>query len=201
MRKIPPTETELKLYTPDHAPIVQQMHALGARLVYPRVLERNVRYEDAQNSLTGRGVVLRLRQDSRARLTYKDGGAVHDGISSRSELEVEVSDFQLMHLILERLGFHTALIYEKYRTTYEYYGAEIVIDELPFGNFVEIEGDAPTIESIVQALGLQGAQRVTASYTALFEKLKAALNLPFRDLTFENFENVAVPSRFFEEVR
>ncbi len=193
------TETELKLYTPDHAPIVQQMHALGARLVYPRVLERNVRYEDAQNSLTRRGVVLRLRQDSRARLTYKDGGTVHDGILSRSELEVEVSDFQLMHLILERLGFHTALIYEKYRTTYEYYGAEIVVDELPFGNFVEIEGDAPTIESIVQALGLQSAQRVTASYTALFEQLKATLNLPFRDLTFENFAGTTVPSSFFEE--
>ncbi|MFQ3647453.1 MAG: class IV adenylate cyclase [Anaerolinea sp.] len=195
----PTTETELKLYTPDHAPIVQQMHALGARLVYPRVFERNVRYENAANSLTASGIVLRLRQDSRARLTYKDGGTIHDGVLSRSELEVEVSDFHLMHLILERLGFHTALTYEKYRTTYEYYGAEIVVDELPYGNFIEIEGDAPTIESIVQALGLQRAQRVAASYIDLFEQLKAALSLPFRDLTFENFAGVAVPSSFFEE--
>jgi len=192
------SETEVKLYTPDHTPLLQQMHALGARLVYPRVLERNLRYEDANNTLTPRGIVLRLRQDSRTRLTYKDGGSVHDGVLTRSELEVEVSDFHLMHLILERLGFHTALIYEKYRTTYEYYGAEIVVDELPFGNFVEIEGHPQTIESIIKTLGLSGARRVTASYTALFEQLKQALGLNFRDLTFENFAGVHLPSELFD---
>jgi adenylate cyclase class 2 len=191
------TETEIKLYTPDHAPILQKMHQLGARLAYPRVLETNLRYENATDTLTPQGIVLRLRQDNRARLTYKDGGTISDGIVTRQELEVEVSDLQIMHLILERLGFHVALKYEKYRTTYDYYGAEIVVDELPFGNFVEIEGDAQTIEDIVKTLGLSHAKRYAESYTKLFTTVKSALGLTFNDLTFENFEGVVIPQSLF----
>ncbi len=191
------TETEIKLYTPDHAPILQKMHQLGARLVYPRVLETNLRYENSTDTLTSQGIVLRLRQDNRARLTYKDGGTTNDGIVTRQELEVEVSDLQITHLILERLGFRVALKYEKYRTTYDYYGAEIVVDELPFGNFIEIEGDIQTIEGIVKTLGLSEARRFTDSYTKLFTNVKSALGLNFDDLTFENFQGIDIPVNVF----
>jgi adenylate cyclase, class 2 len=191
------TETEIKLYTPDHAPILQKMHQLGARLAYPRVLETNLRYENATDTLTPQGIVLRLRQDNRARLTYKDGGTISDGIITRQELEVEVSDLQIMHLILERLGFRVALKYEKYRTTYDYYGAEIVVDELPFGNFVEIEGDIETIEGIVKTLGLSQAKRYAESYTKLFTQVKQALGLTFNDLSFENFQGISIPESLF----
>ena len=191
------TETEIKLYTPDHAPILQKMHQLGARLVYPRVLETNLRYENSTDTLTSQGIVLRLRQDNRARLTYKDGGTTNDRIVTRQELEVEVSDLQITHLILERLGFRVALKYEKYRTTYDYYGAEIVVDELPFGNFIEIEGDIQTIEGIVKTLGLSEARRFTDSYTKLFTNVKSALGLNFDDLTFENFQGIDIPVNVF----
>jgi adenylate cyclase class 2 len=190
-------ETEMKLYVPDHAPILQRMHALGARQVYPRVFERNWRYENQAGTFDAEGIVLRLREDSRVRLTYKDGGAIHDGIVSRQELEVEVSDFNIMALMLERLGYRVALIYEKYRTTYEFYGAEIVIDELPFGNFVEIEGDTATISSVLVTLELQNAQRFTDSYTRLFTIVKENLGLSFDHLTFANFEGITVPVSAF----
>lgn len=190
-------ETEIKLYTPDHASILQKMHALGARLVYPRVLETNIRYENASNTLTEQGITLRLRQDSRARLTYKDGGSIADGIVSREELEVEISDLQVMALILGRLGFHAAWTYEKYRTTYEFYGAEIVIDELPYGNFTEIEGDTETIEDVLRTLEMSAAPRFTDSYSQLFRNVKLALGLTFNDLTFANFTDIAVPISVF----
>jgi adenylate cyclase class 2 len=112
---------------------------------------------------------------------------------SRFEAEVEVSDFDTMSLILEHLGYRPYMAYEKYRTTYELDSAEIVLDEMPFGNFVEIEGEAATIERIITRLNLQDAERFGRSYTGLFELVKRNLDLEFRDLTFENFEDIQVP--------
>jgi adenylate cyclase, class 2 len=192
------TETEVKLYTPDHAPIVQKLVSLGARRVYERILERNLRYENAENSLMQQGITLRLREDSRIRLTYKDGGSIVNGITTRNEYEVDVSDMDMMNQILHKLGYHVALTYEKYRTTYEFYGAEVVIDELPYGNFTEIEGDLDTIEDIIRTLNLQDATRYPESYTRLFLNVKHRLNLSFNDLTFANFEGIVVTVQAFK---
>ncbi len=186
------TETEVKLYVPDLSAVQARLEQLGAVLAAPRVYERNVRYEDAQTTLTGRGIVVRLRQDSRVRLTYKESGQAVNGILSRYEAEVEVSDFDTMQTILGKLGYTPHFIYEKYRTTYTLDGCEVVLDELPYGNFVEIEGDADTIPAAIQRLSLDHAPHLTASYTVLFERVKQRLGLACHDLTFENFKGVAV---------
>ena len=122
---------------------------------------------------------------------------MQSGIVSRFEAEVEVSDFETMHVILRRLGYKLALVYEKYRTTYVLDGAEIVLDELPYGNFSEIEGDAETIEQVVEALGLGGARRMTGSYVQIFLDVKARLGMDVRDCSFEAFAGVDVGESFF----
>ena len=188
-------EVEVKLYTPDLAGAQRALEAAGATLVKPRLFERNVRYDSADGMLSARGVVLRLRQDDAARLTFKADEQVVNGIATRFEAEVEVSDFALMNVILGRLGYEVALVYEKYRTTYELEGAEVVLDELPFGNFTEIEGDAATIERVIEALGLAGARRMGGSYVYIFLGLKRRLGLPARDCTFEAFAGVDVAMR------
>lgn len=185
-------EVEVKLHTPDLASVRGALIAAGATLLKPRVYERNVRYDSADGMLSAQGVVLRLRQDDAARLTFKADEWVVDGIASRFEAEVEVSDFALMDVILGRLGYEVALIYEKYRTTYALDGAEVVLDELPFGNFTEIEGDAATIERVVERLGLAGARRMGGSYVYIFLRLKESLGLVARDCTFEAFAGVDV---------
>jgi len=192
------TETEVKLYIP-HLEVVQvRLEGLGAKLVAPRVYERNVRYDDAGHTLTPAGIVLRLRQDARVRLTYKDSASAQDGIISRFEAEVEVSDFNTMDTILRKLGYTPYMVYEKYRTTYQLDSAEVVLDEMPYGNFVEIEGEASTIEQVISRLDLSGARRYPASYAALFDNVRRNLGLDFNDLTFANFQGVSVPERAFE---
>jgi adenylate cyclase class 2 len=188
------TETEVKLIVPDLDSVRAQLESAGATLDSPRVYERNVRYENAAGTLSAQGIVVRLRQDSRVRLTYKDGGAITEGVVSRTEIEVEVSDFAAMELLLGKLGYHPHLTYEKYRTTYSLDGAEIVLDELPYGTFVEIEGDKATIESVIKRIGLASAARYAGSYVTLFEQIKARLGLSFTDLTFANFEGVNTKS-------
>lgn len=190
-------ETELKLHTPDLARVRSSLAETSAALKKPRVYERSLRYENAAKTLGDSGIVLRLRQtsadDQQGLLTYKEGARIENGISQRFEAEAAVDDFEMMAMILGRLGYQVALIYEKYRTTYTLDEAEIMLDEMPFGSFSEIEADADVIESLVMRLGLENQPRMAASYTEIFANVKARLNLDFRDLTFDNFAGVAVP--------
>ncbi|MBK8136326.1 MAG: class IV adenylate cyclase [Anaerolineae bacterium] len=185
-------ETEVKLWVDDLVGVEAKLVSLGAELHAPRVFERNSRYDHTDGSLTRRGIVLRLRHDNRARLTYKESGTLLDGIMSRFEAEVEISDFDTMALILERLGFVFTFAYEKYRTTYLLSGSEVTLDELPFGTFVEIEGTHQTIQSSLSALGLNEAVRVKMSYAGAFSVLRDQYGLPFTDATFENFEGIVL---------
>lgn len=199
MTNPPHTETELKLYTPDLSIIRQKLAAAGATETAPRIYERNVRYENEAGTLSEQGIVVRLRQDSRVRLTYKSAGVRLGNALSREELEVEVSDFETASLILERLGYQPFMIYEKYRTTYSLDGVEIVLDELPYGNFTELEGTLDAIERIVSKVGLDALTPYAASYSGLFDRVKHHLNLTMTDLTFDAFRDIDVPVSAFED--
>ena len=68
---------------------------------------------------------------------------------------------------------------------------EIVLDEVPYGSFVEIEGPSTkALEEIVEKLGLAWDRRVTSTYLGLFDQLRDKLDLPFTDATFETFSQV-----------
>ncbi len=187
------TETEVKIYVPDFAPILARLESAGAVLESGRVFERNVRYENADQTFTGRGIVLRLREDTRIRLTYKEPPLLADGIMARFEAEVTVDDFDVMDVILQKLGFMPYVVYEKYRTTYTLGETEVVLDELPYGCFVEIEGELDAIRAALDVLGLADAPRLGMSYLSLFDQIKTALGLEMHDLTFANFVGVVVP--------
>ncbi len=195
-------EIEAKLWVEDLAALEARIRSEGGSLRAARVFERNVRFEDAGHTLTPNGIVLRLRQDSGARLTYKAPASSAlephpEALQVRFEAEVTVSDFDTMHTILQRLGFQPVMIYEKYRTTYALNGVDIALDEMPYGSFVELEGTPEAIEQVVAALGLSLCRRFGESYALLFEYVCANLGLTFHDLTFANFEGVAVPLAAF----
>jgi adenylate cyclase, class 2 len=192
-------ETEVKLYTPELGPIRERLEAIGAALTVPRVYEYNVRYDLPDMRLTNNAIVLRLRRDNRIRLTYKGPQQLIRGVGVREELEVDVSDFEVMEKILHRLGYTVGMAYEKYRTTYELGGAEVVLDEMPFGNFVEIEGDFASINTALTQLELQDAERMARNYSGLFRNVVMNLGLTFRDLTFANFEGLTITRDDFNE--
>lgn len=194
-----PYETEVKFYAPDLAAIQQRLEAAGAVCTAPRILERNMRYENADRTLSKNDIVLRLRQDSRVRLTYKEPGEANLNVSRRPEWEVEISDFDTMDTILKKLGFVPYMVYEKYRTTYTWQETEIVLDELPYGPFVEIEGEEADIQAARKTFGLEGYKDQPMSYVKLFDRVKQKLGLTFDDLTFKNFEGITVPAAFFSE--
>lgn len=195
------TETEIKLHVPDLAAMEARLRAAGAELASPRVFEANIRYDDASGRLSAQNIVLRLRQDTRTRLTYKEDLPASDSEHhSRFEAEVEISDFDAMATILARLGYTPAMRYEKYRTTYHLHGAEVVLDELPMGTFMEIEGESAAIHQVVAALDAGHLPRMPASYVEVFERLRRALHLQFADMTFANFDGLYIaPEMLLDE--
>ncbi|NOR90662.1 MAG: class IV adenylate cyclase [Anaerolineales bacterium] len=182
-------EIEVKFYLRHLEDIRKQLIAHGALLKTDRLLERNLRFDTPDRELAGKKHVLRLRQDNRATLTFKRplGQA-----ETREEFEVEIDDFESGRKILEALGYTDATLYEKYRETYQIDFIQVMLDELPFGCFIEIEG--PSIESIRQMsdlLGLPWERRVQLSYLELFDRIRHPLKIDFEEITFENFKGRA----------
>jgi adenylate cyclase class 2 len=104
-----------------------------------------------------------------------------------------VEDFEKGRDFLEALGYQVSMIYEKYRATYELNETLVMLDEMPFGHFVEVEGETlEQIQDVSGQLGLDWSAAIGAGYTSLFENVKKSLKLPFRDLSFENFEGIKV---------
>lgn len=187
-------EVEVKFMLRDLAPIRGRLVDMGAENIAPRVFERNVRFDTADEALLARQQLLRLRQDTRVRLTFK-GPAAEDTTSEakvREEIELEVGHFDRMSAVLQRLGFLPIQVYEKYRETYQWRGVEIVLDEMPFGDFIELEGVEADLRPAAEALGLDWSRRILANYLALMELCRRSFNLSFSDLTFENFAGLSV---------
>ena len=186
-------ELEVKYYISDLPALEARLSSLGAHLVQPRIQELNLRFDVASGELSRTNQVVRLRQDTEARLTYKGPSQSQEGVRVRQEIEFIVSDHRAARAFLEALGYHVSMGYEKYRTSYDLDGAHIVLDEMPYGNFAEIEGPDPaTIQAVNQRLGLDWEARVPESYTMLFEYLREKLSLPFSDLSFENFQQLTI---------
>ncbi len=186
------TETEAKFYIEHRDTLQKRIESVGATLSEPRVLETNLRFDTPDHDLHQVGYVLRLRQDTRARMTFKDGEQTQGGAFNRRELEFTVSDFDTAKELLQALGYEVSFTYEKYRTTYKLDGAEIMLDEMPYGNFVEIEGPEKMIRALADKLQLKWDAAIQDSYSMLFDKLRAHQGWHMRDLSFENFKQLPV---------
>jgi len=190
-------ETEAKFYVLSLTEIEIRLQDLDAHLIQERVLETNIRFDLPDARLRSEQRVLRLRRDTDARLTYKSASTNEQGVLSRTEIEFIVDDFEKAKQFLEALGYQPIFYYEKYRTTYVLQPSEgfihIMLDELPYGNFVEIEGETvESIRSISNQLKLDWDAAIGTSYYALFERARRTLDLAFQDLSFEKFAGIEV---------
>lgn len=184
------TETEIKLHVKDLDMLAQRLKILGATLISPRTHEMNLRFDTPAETLSTQARVLRLRQDAQSKLTFKGPTESKDGVASREEIEFTVGDFDAAQRFLEALGYNRVATYEKYRTTYEFDGFHIMLDEMPYGNFIEIEGEDPAaIRALAVTLGLDVSVAVKMSYLEIFDLLRKAENLAANDLIFDDFDN------------
>jgi adenylate cyclase class 2 len=160
-------EKKYRLESGQVEPLRRRLREVGAEGEGSAEFEENVIY-------TGPGLdpgrrVLRLRRKGggRALFTFKERDASSSAVKRQREEETEVADAGALAAILEALGYRPALVYEKRRETWRLAGTEVVIDELPFGLFVEIEGEEARILEAEKLLGLDGAEAEHAPYPEL----------------------------------
>ena len=146
--------------------------AIERRLRELGVSPRPVEFEENTLYRGGRiemgNCALRLRRvGARAILTFKQRLPTQSSIKHQREHETEVADAEAAHAILTALGFRPALVYEKRRTRFDLGRAEIVIDELPFGLFMEVEGTEKEIARVEALLGIEDLPAVMETYPTL----------------------------------
>jgi len=159
------------------------LRGLGASLKKTCRFERNIVFDTSGRDLKARGELLRLRQSDRAVLTWKRpmDGPVPAGVKAMEEVETTVGDFATMAEVLRGLGYKEALWYEKCREQWVLGKALVCLDLLPFGEFIEIEGDPTVIAETAARLGLSMDKASALTYHDLYRAYLAENGLPPQD--------------------
>lgn len=161
-------EKKYRLTLAEREDLLHRLRQVGAAL-QGKGFEENTLYAGA--GLDPRRQVLRLRRvGDEAVFTYKERYESESAIKHHREDETRVEDANALAAILEALGYQASLVYEKRRATWHVGQTEVVLDELPFGLFVEIEGEEKDIEEVERLLNLSSAEAEMSSYPELAER-------------------------------
>lgn len=94
------------------------------------------------------------------------------------EFEIDSSKVESLRSMFGALGYCIEHIFEKRRYKLEpINNCDFVVDELPFGYFIELEGAEEDIEKSIKKLGLENNERINGTYLKLWEEYKKENNL------------------------
>ena len=189
-------EIEVKLEVRDPRALKRRLAELGFRRVQARHFESNRLFDFPDRALRKAKRLLRLRfAKGRSLVTFKGRPVQSRDYKMRAEVETEVEDGRRLREILESVGLQEVFRYDKYRTAYapgfgrKGTGAsgasaarrgrrtgkapercEVVCDETPIGNYLELEGPRRWIDEVARQLGYRRWDYITSSYAALYER-------------------------------
>ncbi len=114
------------------------------------------------------GGVIRVRKTgTKNTLTFKQFISGGEGMKQHIEHESEIESPDEVAKIVERLGFELRIVYEKRRKKWKFREVEVVLDELPFGLFMEIEGAHMAIAEAEMFLGADEFEAEPKTYPYL----------------------------------
>ncbi|MGD9972865.1 MAG: class IV adenylate cyclase [Desulfatirhabdiaceae bacterium] len=178
---------------------VRDIHAMRERIIDSgaaqkgKTFENNIRFDDSNGTLMKNRCLLRLRQENNGltTLTHKSPQPVDtERFKVFTEREVTVSHADTMAAILNELGYRPVQRYEKWREAFDLNNTLLCLDQMPFGTFIEIEGQKTDIRNCAEILGLEWETRISSNYLALFDRIRRKMGLLFTDVTFENFGHI-----------
>jgi len=171
-------ETEIKLAVASPRAIRNRLAELGFRPVRARHFESNYLFDYPDQRLRKSRCLLRLRfAGSQGLLTFKGAPLRSRDYKIRREIETHVDDGHQVREIFRILGMREVFCYEKFRTVYAPRGKrnvseapQLVFDETPVGDFLELEGPERWIDEVARQLGYTKAEYITDSYAALYRR-------------------------------
>lgn len=160
-------EVEKKFILPNdrREQVLENLKEYGAEYVGDD-FEENTLYRGG--ILDEKRAVLRVRKiGDKTVLTYKQRIENVSDFKRQIEYETVVEKAKEIEKIIESLGFEKALIYEKRRQTWRFRAVEIVLDELPFGQYMEIEGSMTAIAEAEMLLDIENLETENETYPRL----------------------------------
>lgn len=164
-------EIEIKLrLPPDLAGIRKTLRETGFRIEKRRVFESNILFDNRQRTLRKQGKLLRVRSVGHHGLLTFKGPSEQGRYKKRQELETDLRDSSAVEAILSQIGYQPVFRYEKFRTEFRAPsgGGEVLLDETPIGNFLELEGSPRWIDRTARALGFSHSDYISRSYGYLY---------------------------------
>ena len=158
-------EKKYRLTPKDRRAIEKRLRELGSK-AKPLEHEENTIYRGGTLGFGLRALRLR-RVNGEAILTFKERIPTESPIKHQHENETRVKDADATDAILRGIGFAPALIYEKRRARWDVGKAKVVIDELPFGLFMEIEASEKEIKRVEKLIAAQDLPAVAETYPSL----------------------------------
>lgn len=162
-------EKKYRLTDEQRKHVLENLREMGAEYKGEDFEENSIFQSDF---LVEDGGVLRIRKTvGKTILTYKKRIRNELAVKQQIEYETEVGDAEAIEKIIENLGCEKTLLYEKQRKTWHFREVEIVIDELPFGSFMEIEGSVTAIAEAEMLLDMEDFEVEHQTYPRLTAKL------------------------------
>ncbi len=178
-----PSEIEKKyrLSSEEFGRIAEDLDQLGAAYE-GAVTEENLIF--GGELLIRRNSVVRIRKtDESATLTFKRYVSNESGYKHHIEHESKISDAAEVEALLRELELVLVMVYEKRRRTWKLREAEVVLDELPFGLFMEIEGSPAAIREAEMILEAEKLEHEPETYPGLTQKF-GVLSAGIREARF-----------------
>ena len=158
-------EKKFRLSDDRREQILANLEGLGAQFV-SEDFEENTLY--GGGILDEKRAVLRVRKiGNKTVLTYKERVENNSDIKHQTEFETIVESAEEIENIIAHLGFTKALVYEKRRKTWRLRDIEIMLDELPFGLYMEIEGSITAIAEAEMLLDAENFETEHETYPHL----------------------------------
>lgn len=162
------TEKKFTLSNDQREQVLAGLKEFGAKYV-GEDFEENTLYRGGV--LDQKSAVLRVRKiGDKTVLTYKQRIENDSDIKRQIEFETIVEKADELVSIIENLGFEKALVYEKRRQTWQFRAVEIVLDELPFGQYMEIEGSITAIAEAEMLLDIENFEAENETYPHLTQR-------------------------------
>jgi adenylate cyclase class 2 len=177
-------ETELKYPVDSLLGLRRQLIAEDEASLLGEYFESNQIFDWPDRRLLSRQRLLRLRQADRSVLCLKSRPQREQpGLKAWVEKQTEVGSARETRALLQGLGLHPVLEYEKIRSKWAWGVCRVCLDRVPFGRYVEIEGPAKMIRALATRLGLE--HPITDSYHELNSKLRReGLDASFTSFVF-----------------
>lgn len=184
-------EIEYKFFVKDKENLIKILDKIATNKK-PRQYQKTVMFDNSDKIMqktNGRIRVRILGQSWEKTLSYKKPLSSHKGAKREVEYEIffQDSDNQI-EKILEKMGFKPTTSYERYQTCWQIGRSKVTLDEYPFADIIEIEGEKKQIEKIARDLGFNPREGLTKPVDTLFLEWRKKRGLGFKPhMRFNDF--------------